>query len=205
MQDTCKENFVKFVEISKKEFSKFIEKLDYTQIEQAADLITASRANGGRLHISGIGKPSHVAAYIASLMSSTGTPTYFLDGTEAVHGSCGQLVPGDVVSFISNNGETAEMKATVSAVKNNGCAVIGVSSNHQSWLASESDMHIIAAVGQEGGPLNRAPRMSVVAEIIVLQALSVVLQSDVDVTPSQYVKWHPGGTLGKLQREELYL
>ena len=58
----------------------------------------------------------------ASLFSSTGTPAYFLHGTEAVHGSCGQLVPGDVVIFISNSGETAEMKATVSAVKNNGCA-----------------------------------------------------------------------------------
>ena len=61
------------------------------------------------------------------MISSTGTPTYFLHGTEAVHGSCGQLVPGDVVIFISNSGETAEMRSTVLAVKNNGCKVIGVS------------------------------------------------------------------------------
>ena len=83
-----------------------------------------------------------MAGYAASLFSSTGTPAYFLHGTEAVHGSCGQLVPGDVVIFISNSGETAEMKATVSAVKNNGCAVIGVSGNASSWLAQQSEADV---------------------------------------------------------------
>jgi len=126
-----------------------------------------------------------------------------VDSLFAVHGSCGQLIPGDVVIFISNSGETPEMKATVTAVKNNGCTVIGVSSNSDSWLAKESDIHLSAAVEKEGGPLNRAPRMSIIAEILVLQALSVILQSEANVSPEQYVRWHPGGALGKLRRDEL--
>lgn len=80
----------------------------------------AAQKRGNRVHITGIGKPGHVSEYGASLLSSTGTPTYFLHGTEAVHGSCGQLVPGDVVIAISNSGETAELKATVTAIRNNG-------------------------------------------------------------------------------------
>ena len=51
--------------------------------------------------------------------------------------------------------------------------------------------------------MNRAPRMSIIAELFALQALSILLQSELDITPQQYVKWHPGGTLGKLRREEL--
>ena len=39
-----------------------------------------------------------------------------IHGTEAVHGSCGQLVSGDVVIFISNSGETSEMRSTVLAI-----------------------------------------------------------------------------------------
>lgn len=126
----------------------------------------------------------------------------FFMGTEAVHGSCGQLVPGDVVIFISNSGETAEMRSTVLAVKNNGCKVIGVSGNRESWLAKESEVHLFAGVKKEGGPLGRAPRMSILAETLVLQALSVALQADKEVTPQQYVKWHPGGALGKLRDDE---
>ncbi len=146
---------------------------------------------GHRVHVTGIGKPGHVAGYGASLLSSTGTPSYFLHGTEAVHGSCGQLEEGDVVIAISNSGETVELKATVLAVKNNGCRVIGITGNAESWLAKESDALLLAHVDEEGGPLNRAPRNSVLAEMFVLQALSAILQADVAQTPAQYVRRHP--------------
>ena len=152
--------------------------------------------------LQGIGKPGHVAGYMASLLSSTGTPAYFLHGTEAVHGSCGQLVAGDVVICISNSGETAELKATVIAVKNNGCKVIGVTGDPGSWLARNSDLHLFAGVGEEGGPLNRAPRSSILAELLTLQALSVALQADCGQTPADYVRCHPGGKLGQLREGE---
>ncbi len=202
MESKCMEAYDRFLDIVKTDLADFIGQMDASDIEDAADLILESQAKGGRVHISGIGKPGHIAGYIASLMSSTGTPAYFLHGTEAVHGSCGQLVPGDVVIFISNSGETAEMRATVTAVKNNGCYVIGVTRNPESWLAKESAVHLTAGVPREGGPLDRAPRMSILAETLVLQALSVVLQAHRDVTPQQYVKWHPGGSLGKLRDNE---
>jgi D-arabinose 5-phosphate isomerase GutQ len=191
-----------FVDISKQEFNTFAETLTPESYEKAVEVIRNAQKNGNRVHITGIGKPSHVAAYIASLLSSTGTPTYFLHGTEAVHGSCGQLVPGDVVICISNSGETAELKSTVTAIKNNGCKVISVTGNPESWLAKQGDAYLFAGVGQEGGPLNRAPRASILAEVFVLQGLSVVLQTTRGLTPKEYVKWHPGGTLGSLRENE---
>ena len=202
MKPECKEAYDVFLDVVKNDLSEFIDNMDYAELEAAADLILEAQKNGGRVHVSGIGKPGHISGYIASVMSSTGNPAYFLHGTEAVHGSCGQLVPGDVVIFISNSGQTAEMRATVTAVKNNGCKVIGVSGNRESWLAQESAVHIFAGVKREGGPLNRAPRMSILAETLVLQALSVALQKDKDIDPVQYVKWHPGGSLGKLREDE---
>src|SRR5882724_10085174 len=56
-------------------------------IERAADLILECEAHGGRVHATGIGKSEHVARYVASLLSSTGTSAYFLLATECVHGS----------------------------------------------------------------------------------------------------------------------
>ena len=186
----------------KTDLTAYIEQMDMSEIVAAANLIIEAGKSGNRVHVSGIGKPGHIAGYISSLISSTGTPTYFLHGTEAVHGSCGQLTEGDVVIFISNSGETSEMKSTVLAIKNNGCKVIGVSGNPESWLAKESAVHLYAGVPKEGGPMNRAPRMSILAETLVLQTLSVYLQSYVDISPQDYVKRHPGGALGQLRAGE---
>ena len=63
-------------------------------------------------------------------------------------------------------------------------------------------MTLYAGVSAEGGPLNRAPRASILAETYVLQALSVLLQADAEVSPRQYVSWHPGGALGSLRENE---
>ena len=202
IKEESREALQTFVNISKQEFNAFTETVTAESYEKAVEVILNAEQHGNRVHITGIGKPSHVAAYMASLLSSTGTPTYFLHGTEAVHGSCGQLVEGDVVICISNSGETAELKSTVMAIKNNGCKVISVTGNPESWLARESDAYLFAGVNQEGGPLNRAPRASILAEIFVLQGLSVVLQTTRGLTPKEYVKWHPGGTLGSLRDNE---
>ena len=191
-----------FINISKEEFEKVLANIDKDSLNEAARLIIEAKNNGNRLHITGIGKPSHVSTYIASLISSTGTPTYYLHGTEAVHGSCGQLVAGDVVICISNSGETVEMKATSTAVRNNGCKIISVTGNPNSWLGKYGDICLKAGVDYEGGVLNRAPRASIIAEIFVLQCLSVILQDSSGITPQEYVKRHPGGSLGQLRENE---
>ena len=133
-----------FLESERNTFDAFAQQVSAAELHAAAELIWSAQAEGNRVHVTGIGKPGHVATYLASLMSSTGTPTYFLHGTEAVHGSCGQLVPGDVVICIFNSGETAEMKATVQAIRRNGCKIIGVTGNRSSWLASFADTHLFA-------------------------------------------------------------
>ncbi len=178
------------------ETEKSLKQVDEVELYKALNLILHSESSGGRVHITGIGKPSHVAEYIASLISSTGTPTYFLHGTEAVHGSSGQLIPDDILIAISNSGETLELKATIEAAKRNGCLLIGVSGNKDSWLAKNSDAFLLAHVDKEGGQLNKAPRASILSEIIALQMLSILLQGVKSISKEQYVMWHPGGKLG---------
>lgn len=192
----------KFIQSAQIEFETFMTTIQKEELQKAVELIWEAENQGNRLHITGIGKPSHVAEYMASLLSSTGTPTYYLHGTEAVHGSCGQLLPGDVVICISNSGETAELKATAMAVRANQCKIIAVTGNPQSWLAQYAQVHLYAGVNEEGGPLNRAPRNSILAETLVLQALSVALQEKRGWTPQEYVRCHPGGSLGKLREDE---
>lgn len=195
-------HYQQFLASARSQMNLFLDRMEEQALLDAAQLIWEAQGRGNRVHITGIGKPGHLAGYIASLMSSTGTPTYFLDGTEAVHGSCGQLEQGDVVICISNSGETAEMKATAQAVRNNGCQLIAVTGNKDSWLGRFCERHLDAGVQEEGGPLNRAPRNSILAACLVLQALSVILQSKRNLSPEEYVLRHPGGSLGQLREGE---
>lgn len=197
-----REDFKKFIDVSYNEINKTLKNMNIEDYKEAVELILDAESKGSRVHVTGIGKPGHIAGYVASLLSSTGTPAYMLHGTEAVHGSSGQVAPGDVVIAISNSGETQELKETIKTLKRNGAKIIGVSGNRNSWLAHMSDAFLFAGVDEEGDPLNRAPRASITVEIIVLQGLSILLQSIYGLTPDQYIKWHPGGALGVLRDYE---
>lgn len=199
--NTENEILKEYLQVSSNEIKKLMDVIDCKALTAAQDLILEAERNNKRVHVTGIGKPGHVSGYVASLLSSTGTASYILDGTEAVHGSSGQVKTGDVVIAISNSGETDELKATVTTLKNNGAKIIAVTGKVGSWLAKHGDVFLFAGVDEEGGDLNKAPRSSIIAEIIVLQSLSVLLQNKKGLTPQQYVKWHPGGALGKSIKE----
>jgi len=164
-------------------------------------LLREARASGGRVHVTGVGKPEHVAGYAASLFASTGTPATFLHATEAVHGSAGQVAAGDVVVAISNSGETAELRAAVECVRGMGARVIAVTGGMGSWLARAADAVLDAGVAREGGPLGLAPRASVAAELLVVAALAAALERDCGLTRADYHRRHPAGRLGQLSRD----
>ena len=64
-----------FTARAREAFDQFVDGVEDAEYVKAAELILASRQKGGRLHITGIGKPGHVSGYGASLLSSTGTPS----------------------------------------------------------------------------------------------------------------------------------
>jgi arabinose-5-phosphate isomerase len=166
----------------------------------AVALVEASRAKGGRVHVTGIGKPEHVASYAASLLSSTGTPAAFLHGTEVVHGSAGQVVAGDVVIAISNSGETRELLAAAETVRKLGARLVAVTGDPASSLARAADVVLDAGVAREGGGLGLAPRASVAAELLVLAALSAALEEAGGFSRGDYHARHPSGKLGEKSR-----
>jgi len=191
---------VSFMDLALKELSALRTKSEEDALERAADLILEREAQGGRVHVTGVGKSEYVARYIASLLSSTGTPGYFLHATECVHGSAGQLCRSDVAIAISNSGFTPELMSAVDVLRELDIKIIGVSGNPESALAAASHVFLYAGVDNEGGALNLAPRISILAENVVLCALSVALEARKGLTREQYARWHPGGVIGRLAR-----
>lgn len=192
-----------FLHIILDEIQTYISKIDQESLMLVRDMIIDASRNHHRIHLTGIGKPSYVAGYIASLLSSTGTPSYVLDASEAIHGSSGQVMPGDIVIAISNSGNTKELTDAIKTLKNNQVLIIGVTSDMNSRLSELSDVCLYAGVMQEGDSLNKPPRASILSEMILLQALSILLQEENQLDNQMYLKWHPGGSLGKTIREEI--
>jgi sugar/nucleoside kinase (ribokinase family)/D-arabinose 5-phosphate isomerase GutQ len=173
--------------------------LDLASLARAVEMIRQAQARGGRVHVTGVGKPEHVARYAASLFCSVGTPATFLHATETLHGSLGQVHPHDIVIAISNSGNTEICSAAV-AIKEQGAEVIAVTGNRNSELARLADLVICAPVRQEGGGLGLAPRISVLAETFVLAGLSVALEVARGLTAEEYSRFHPAGALGDAAR-----
>ncbi|MEZ4332103.1 MAG: PfkB family carbohydrate kinase [Myxococcota bacterium] len=190
------------LDVAARELAALAGRHDGVSLLAAAELIEAAEARGGRVHVTGVGKPEHVARYAASLLASTGIPATFLHATETLHGSLGQLVPGDVVIAISNSGTTSECLLAARAVRDYGGRLIGVTGGLASPLAELADVTLDAAIKEEGGPLGLAPRASVLAEVAVLAALGAVLQARRGLDRQGYAARHPAGALGRQARGE---
>ena len=186
-----------YLRVAQSELQAWSAAFSPAQLDKALKMVQDCEAQGGRLHVTGVGKCEYVAGYVASSYSSTGTPAFFLHATEAGHGASGQVRPQDLVIAISNSGETDELKAAVNTLKKNGAKVLGVGGKPQSWLARHSDGFLWAGVRREGDDLGLAPRNSVMVEIVALNALGVALQHAKKFTAADFKAFHPGGSLGK--------
>ncbi|MEN8181617.1 MAG: PfkB family carbohydrate kinase [Myxococcota bacterium] len=189
-------------DVSLEELSALRRRLAPESFERATALIREAVASGSRVHVTGVGKPEHVAHYAASLLASTGTPATFLHATEAVHGSAGQVMAGDVLIAISNSGDTADLRRAAEAARALGARLVGVTGNRASWLGREAEVVLDAGVAREGGGLGLAPRASVAAEMVVLAALSAALETASGLTTADYHARHPSGALGARSRRE---
>jgi len=187
----------KFLDTVPFEIKSLRDRIKIDQISEVAELILERESKGARVHITGTGKCEHVAKYVASLFSSTGTPAYFLHATETTHGSAGQVRPGDVVIAISNSGSTLETNNAVIALVKIGAHIVAVTKSKDTNLGRVAESTIELGTIIEGGPLGLAPRGSILAQCYALAAVSVALQAQKGISEPLYNSWHPAGELGK--------
>lgn len=151
----------------------------------------------GKVIITGIGKSGHIARKIAASFSSTGTPSFFLHPSEAIHGDLGMLSKDDVVLAIANSGETTEIIRLLPYIKKENIGLISISSRPESTLAKQSDVHLNIGEFEEACPLNLAPTTSSMLTMALGDALMVALMNCNDIKEANFAKYHPGGNIGK--------
>ena len=151
----------------------------------------------GRVIVSGIGKSGHIARKIASTMSSTGTPAYFVHPAEASHGDLGMIQHDDVFIGISYSGESDELVRIIPLVKRQGAKLVAMTGSATSSLARAADVFLDVAVAQEACPLNLAPTASTTAALALGDALAVALLDARGFSADDFARSHPSGALGR--------
>lgn len=151
----------------------------------------------GKVIVTGVGKSGHIGAKIAATLSSTGTPSFFINPLDVYHGDLGVMTKDDVVLAISYSGQTDELLRFIPMVLHMNIPIIGMSGNPGSLLAKYSTVHLHVQVEKEACPLNLAPTSSTTATLVMGDALAVALMRVRDFKPRDFVQFHPGGELGK--------
>ena len=169
------------------------EKLD-DKFEQAVELMYDCK---GKVIVTGVGKSGHIGAKIAATLSSTGTPSFFINPLDVFHGDLGVMTPDDVVLAISNSGQTDELLRFIPMVLQMHIPIIGMSGHPDSLLAKYSTCHLNVGVEKEACPLNLAPTSSTMAQLAMGDALAIALIEKHNFQPRDFAQFHPGGELGK--------
>lgn len=151
----------------------------------------------GKLIVTGVGKSGHIGAKIAATLSSTGTPSFFINPLDAFHGDLGVIMKDDVVLAISNSGQTDELLRFLPYLLERQIPVIGMSGNPESLLAKYSTTHLNTAVTHEACPLGLAPTSSTTAALAMGDALACALIVARGFKATDFAQFHPGGTLGR--------
>jgi len=162
--------------------------------DKAVEIILACK---GKLVVTGVGKSGLIGAKMAATFASTGTPSFFLHPTEALHGDLGMISPNDVVIAISYSGESEELSSILPHIKRFGTPLIGMTRSTKSTLGQHSDLVIDVVVEKEACPLDIAPTSSTTLTLALGDALAVCLMRARDFKKSDFASFHPGGALGK--------
>ncbi len=164
------------------------------EFDKTIDIILRCK---GKLVISGVGKSGLIGAKMAATFASTGTPSFFLHPTEALHGDLGMVGKDDVVIAISYSGESEELSSILPHIKRFGTPLIGMTRDKNSTLGQYSDVVIDVVVEKEACPLNIAPTSSTTLTLALGDALAVCLMKARNFQKSDFASFHPGGALGK--------
>jgi len=164
------------------------------EFDKAVEIILDCK---GKLVVSGVGKSGLIGAKMAATFASTGTPSFFLHPTEALHGDLGMIGKDDVVIAISYSGESEELGSILPHIKRFGTPLIGMTKDANSTLGRYSDLVIKVEIEKEACPLNIAPTSSTTLTLALGDALAVCLMRARDFKKSDFASFHPGGALGK--------
>ena len=164
------------------------------EFEKAVEILYQTK---GKVVVTGVGKSGHVGAKIAATLASTGTPSFFMHPTEAMHGDLGMIGKDDTLLAISFSGESEELTKILPYVQRFGVPIVAMARDKFSTLGKFSDAFVKLDISKEACPLDAAPTSSTTLTLALGDALAVCLMEKRGFKKEDFANFHPGGSLGK--------
>ena len=177
--------------------SKGLEKLAKTLSSDFNLVCDALFKTRGKIITLGIGKSGHIAKKVSATLSSTGSPSSFINAGEALHGDIGGINKNDSVIIFSHSGESEEIMSLIPFLKKVGCDVFSITGSKDSFIARNSQVSLDTGISEEACPLDLAPTTSTTASLALGDAIAVALLEAKNFKSDDFAKSHPGGKLGK--------
>ena len=157
---------------------------------------------GGKIICSGMGKAGQIAHNLATTLSSTGTPAFFLHPSEAQHGDLGILQPNDALFLISNSGKTREILELHQLAESliPGIPCITLTGHADSTLAQGCNLNLNTGNPAEVCPLGLTPTTSITVMTVICDLLVVGMMERIGFTKAEYARRHHSGYLGLAAR-----
>ena len=189
-----------YISEAKKVFDKEIEALTKTRDALGEDFETILNLIldcEGKLILTGMGKPGHIATKMSATFASLGIPSFFMHPGEAMHGDLGMVEKKDVVMLMSYSGESEEVTRLMPVLKEIGCTTIAITGKPQSTLAQVCQYHFFFPEFEEACYLHLAPTSSTTTLLVLGDALAVIASRAINYTRDDFGLHHPAGALGK--------
>ena len=157
---------------------------------------TIVNCKNGKIIISGVGKSGIIGKKWSATLSSTGTPSFFLDASNASHGDLGQITSNDILILISLSGQSEELKNIIQySSRNKNIKLIGVTSKKDSILYQNADLKFLLPSVKEAGPGNFVPTSSTTVQIALGDAIAITCMVYKKFGKLDFKKFHPSGSL----------
>jgi arabinose-5-phosphate isomerase len=173
----------------------FFNSIDIESISKFVEIILRTK---GKIIFIGIGKTGVVLKKASQSFSSLGIPSYYVDSSSLSHGDFGTISEEDLCVFASNSGNTYETVFALKHIKNFKNFTVSITNNSKSPISKLSDFSIIYDFKEEICINNLAPTTSTTILLIILDLVAICISQKNKFEKKDFLKFHPGGNLGKL-------
>lgn len=151
----------------------------------------------GKVFITGSGTSGAVARRMVHLLSVCGTPSVFAQPMDALHGSMGAIVDGDVLIAISHGGESDEVNDLARRVRARNVPIVSITSAPESTLSRLGDVTVVLADADvdPGGVIAMGSTLMVA---VWGDALAYVLMRRRGYGWERVLETHPAGAVGQI-------
>lgn len=150
--------------------------------------------------VSGTGTSGILAQKFAASLTSVGQPAIYLHPTEAMHGSLGRVPKNGAVIFLSNSGNTLELKNLISHLNKRLAKIVSITGNADSFIANIADVSLEIANVPESDPLKLVPTSSAISTLMICDQILCAVEILSDVNHEIFYENHPSGKLGGLNK-----